>query len=130
MLCFGITHVTAECALQGESDPEMKDRVKAVESTLLVARISSAEASSVACSVLGPEMPPLQSGGKHICEVQAFPQMHLMTRPAPSDQVSARRDPSRGYGGTTTTRTANFPEDLMLGSQRIVHNWSLIGGTV
>ncbi len=34
-LCFGTTHGTSECALQGDPDPEMRDRVKAVESTLL-----------------------------------------------------------------------------------------------
>ena len=34
-LCLGSTHSTADCALQGDPDPDMRDRVKAVEATLL-----------------------------------------------------------------------------------------------
>ena len=45
--------------------------------------------------------------------------MHPMLRPTPSDQVSGEGTPAGGNGGT-----------MMLGSQEIVHNWSLIGCTV
>ena len=34
-LCLGTSHTAAECALQGEPDPDLKDRVKTVEATLL-----------------------------------------------------------------------------------------------
>ena len=34
-LCFGSTHSAKDCALQGDPDPEMQTRVKAVESALL-----------------------------------------------------------------------------------------------
>ncbi len=34
-LCLGTLHTAAECALQGEPDPDLKDRVKTVEATLL-----------------------------------------------------------------------------------------------
>jgi hypothetical protein len=34
-LCFASTHTTAECGLQGDTDPELPTRIKAIESAVL-----------------------------------------------------------------------------------------------
>jgi len=34
-LCFASTHSESECAQQGDPDPEMKDRIKAIETAVL-----------------------------------------------------------------------------------------------
>ena len=51
-LCFGSTHSAKDCALQGDPDPEMQTRVKAVESALLAMTAKFGGRSS------GPPFPP------------------------------------------------------------------------
>ena len=51
-LCFGSTHSAKDCALQGDPDPEMQTRVKAVESALL------AMTSKFGVRASGPPVPP------------------------------------------------------------------------
>ena len=51
-LCFASTHTTKECAQQGDPDPGVKDRLKAIEKVVL----------SLAPGATGPHSHPLRGG--------------------------------------------------------------------